>query len=152
MQVAAASRPIGGVLSPTEAGGWPSIYAAYLGTLDGPPVPRLALLRVGFTEPSESPRTLVRSYRTVSPLPGLLAQAIGGLLSVALSCGSPRLAVSEHPALWSPDLPRRHDTFAPSAATTRPTRRRGHSRTCSAKGQPPRRDEDAPPPSYPGRG
>jgi hypothetical protein len=32
--------------------------------------------------------------------------AIGGLFSVALSCGSPRLAVSQHPALWSPDFPR----------------------------------------------
>ncbi len=31
--------------------------------------PCLALLRVGFTEPAESPRPLVRSYRTVSPLP-----------------------------------------------------------------------------------
>ncbi len=31
---------------------------------------------------------------------------IGGLLSVALSCESPRLAVSQHPALRSPDLPR----------------------------------------------
>jgi len=30
---------------------------------------------------------------------------IGGLFSVALSCGSPRLAVSQHPALRSPDLP-----------------------------------------------
>ncbi len=35
-----------------------------------------------------------------------LAPAIGGLLSVALSFGSPRLAASQHPALWSPDLPR----------------------------------------------
>jgi hypothetical protein len=34
-----------------------------------------------------------------------LALRSGGLLSVALSCGSPRLAVSQHPALWSPDLP-----------------------------------------------
>ncbi len=32
--------------------------------------------------------------------------AIGGLFSVALSCRSPRLAVNQHPALWSPDLPR----------------------------------------------
>ena len=31
---------------------------------------------------------------------------IGGLLSVALSFESPRLAVSQHPALRSPDLPR----------------------------------------------
>ena len=40
-------------------------------------------------------------------------RAIGGLFSVALSCGSPRLAVSQHPALWSPDLPQ------PSAAPKR---------------------------------
>ncbi len=32
---------------------------------------------------------------------------LGGLLSVALSRGSPRVAVSNHPALWSPDVPRR---------------------------------------------
>src|SRR6478735_8118945 len=37
--------------------------------LDGPPAPCLTLLQVGFTEPSGSPRTLVRSYRTVAPLP-----------------------------------------------------------------------------------
>ncbi len=54
--------------------GWPSISAAYLGTFpDGngraAHVPRLALLRVGFTEPIRSPEPLVRSYRTVSPLP-----------------------------------------------------------------------------------
>jgi hypothetical protein len=29
----------------------------------------------------------------------------GGLLSVALSCASPRLGVTQHPALWSPDFP-----------------------------------------------
>ena len=73
-------------------------------------VPRLALLRVGFTEPARSPEPLVRSYRTVSPSPvrsrPVTGPAIGGLFSVALSCGSPRLAVSQHPALRSPDLPR----------------------------------------------
>src|SRR3954447_19091242 len=37
----------------------------------GPVIPCLALLRVGVTEPPESPRTLVRSYRTVSPSPVL---------------------------------------------------------------------------------
>ena len=31
--------------------------------------PCSTLLRVGFTEPTGSPRSLVRSYRTVSPLP-----------------------------------------------------------------------------------
>ena len=30
---------------------------------------------------------------------------IGGLFSVALSFESPRLAVNQHPVLWSPDLP-----------------------------------------------
>ncbi len=30
----------------------------------------------------------------------------GGLFSVALSRGSPRVGVTHHPALWSPDLPR----------------------------------------------
>jgi hypothetical protein len=29
----------------------------------------------------------------------------GGFLSVALSFGSPRVAVSDHPALWSSDFP-----------------------------------------------
>jgi hypothetical protein len=54
----------------------------------------LALLRVGFAEPFRSPGMLVRSYRTVSPLlPG------SGLFSVALSRESPRIAVSNHPAL-----------------------------------------------------
>src|SRR5689334_16588074 len=57
-------------------------------------------------------RRAVRSYRTVSPLPrsGEVSErrqapltvhtvAFGGLFSVALSCGSPRPAVSRHPAL-----------------------------------------------------
>jgi hypothetical protein len=64
----------------------------------------LDLLRVGFTEPLQSPGALVVSYTTVSPLPA--AEAAGGLFSVALSRGSPRVAVGHHPALWSPDVPR----------------------------------------------
>jgi len=48
----------------------------------------LILLRVGFTKPRESPLALVRSYRTVSPLPDP-SRAIGGFFSVALSCTSP---------------------------------------------------------------
>ena len=78
------------------------------------------LLRVGFTEPCRSPGTLVVSYTTVSPLPrGPRAEARtprGGLFSVALSRGSRRVAVDNHPALWSPDFPRR------SAANGVPTR------------------------------
>ncbi len=38
----------------------------------------------------------------------LLAQAAGVFFSAALSVGSPRLAVSQLPALWSPDFP--HDS------------------------------------------
>ena len=94
----------------TDPDGWPSIYAVYLGRLGGPPSHVLTLLQVGFAEPPGSPRALVRSCRTVSPLPvvGPLTTTtpIGGLFSVALSCGSPRLAVSQHPALRSPDFPR----------------------------------------------
>jgi len=72
----------------------------------------LVLLRVGFTELPMSPLALVRSYRTVSPLPGHCvrqfcrdARQPGGLFSVALSLGSPPLDVIQHPALWSPDFP-----------------------------------------------
>jgi hypothetical protein len=43
----------------------------------------------------------------------------GGLFSVALSRGSPRVAVGHHPALWSPDLPRRTRPF-PGGATRSP--------------------------------
>jgi len=76
----------------------------------------LVLLRVGFTELPMSPLELVRSYRTVSPLPGHGVRRCciqrchgacrpGGLLSVALSLGLPPLDVIQHPALWSPDFP-----------------------------------------------
>jgi hypothetical protein len=65
----------------------------------------LTLLRVGFTEPPGSLRTLVVSYTAVSPLPP--DESGGGLFSVALSRGSPRVGVTDHPALRSPDLPRR---------------------------------------------
>src|SRR5690625_1550331 len=42
----------------------------------------------------------------------------GGLLSVALSRGSPRVGVTHHPALWSPDVPRHG---SPRDATAWPT-------------------------------
>ena len=93
----------------------------------------LALLPVGFTEPPQSPAALVRSYRTFSPLPGssrTSPRRPGGLFSVALSRGSPRVAVSNHRALWSPDFPRRRAgrtlrCAGPRAAAIRPARSRG---------------------------
>ncbi len=48
----------------------------------------------------------VRSYRTLSPLPRLCrAKAEGGLLSVALSLGSPPPGVTRRLVPWSPDFP-----------------------------------------------
>ena len=41
--------------------------------------------------------TLARSEIEISP--------VSGLFSVALSVGSPRLGVTQHPALWSSDFP-----------------------------------------------
>ena len=70
------SRPVGGILSTPWWGigghpskrstwGWRSLPSAGRAAH----VPCSTLLRVGFTEPTGSPRPLVRSYRTVSPLP-----------------------------------------------------------------------------------
>src|SRR5579884_278525 len=48
-------------------------------------------------------RPPVSSYLTISPL---LRRCLGCVVSVALSFGSPRLGVTQRPALWRPDLPR----------------------------------------------
>src|SRR5690625_5353007 len=78
----------------------------------------LVLLRVGFTQPHRSPGALVVSYTTVSPLPP--GGPGGGLFSVALSRGSPRVGVTHHPALWSPDVPRRGSPRDAAAWPTHP--------------------------------
>ena len=70
-----ASRPAVihlGLPSPAGSSGLPAgIGRATLDRLRSAPKPArlLALLQVGFTEPSRSPGTLVVSYTTVSPLP-----------------------------------------------------------------------------------
>ena len=93
------------------------------GTLGGPPVPVWPCSGWGLPSRPGHPG---RWCALTAPFhPCLCPKAIGGLLSVALSCGSPRLAASQHPALRSPDLPRhgrRH------AAATRPAHRHLHSR------------------------
>jgi hypothetical protein len=104
---------------------WPSIFAAYLGTSAGPAVPRLALLRVGVAEPPGSPPTLVRSYRTVSPLPvrrtGCPApRHRRSALCCPVPAGHPVLAHASTRALWSPDFPRRRRS---GAAATWPAHR-----------------------------
>jgi hypothetical protein len=52
----------------------------------------------------------------------LTAPRSGGLFSVALSRGSPRVGVANHPALWSPDVPRR-DARTPTRPPARLVRR-----------------------------
>ena len=91
-----------------SAGGCPTALAAYPG-VDG----RAALPLLGL-----APGGVYRAARVTPDAGALLphrftltcapaeAGAIGGLFSVALSCGSPRLGVTQHPALWSPDVPR----------------------------------------------
>ena len=89
--------------------GCPSSLATYPGTRTGYPqkLPYLVLHRVGFAKLLRSPGELVRSYRTVSPLPGTKSDRLvpGGILSVALSFASPRLHVMKHPALRCSDFP-----------------------------------------------
>jgi len=75
------------------------------GTRTGRAAPRscLVLLPVGFAWPPVSPPAPVRSYRTVSPSPSPWGGQYTSLLHYAV--GSPRLAVSQHRALWSADFP-----------------------------------------------
>ena len=88
----------------------------------GPPVSLSGLAPGGVCRAARSPGTLVSSYLTVSPLP-VLRRAIGGLLSAALSVGSLRLAVSQHPALWSPDFPRHRERCRGRPASSPPVYR-----------------------------
>ena len=97
--VVTVSQPVGGILFPGPLRGSRSVTIHLCGLPVGASAllraPRRtsrpshcsALLRVGVTQPPRSLPTLVRSYRTVSPLPVPAprgVRAIGGLLSVAL--------------------------------------------------------------------
>jgi len=90
-------------------GGHPSVRPTW-GHVPGQR-PLLGLAPGGGCQPPGSPPTLVRSYRTVSPLP---VRATGGPASrhrrSALCCpepaGRPVLALASTLALWSPDFPR----------------------------------------------
>ena len=75
----------------------------------------LALLPMGFTQPTQSPESLVRSYRTVSPLPGRPRTVLPRselLRRFAFCCTCPVLAdggryppsYSEEPGLSSPPI------------------------------------------------
>src|SRR4051794_39513784 len=94
----------------------------------GPAIPHSALLRVGVTEPPESPRTLVRSYRTVSPLPVRHRRTGARHRRSALCCPEP----TGHPVLaHASTLPCGVPTFLDideweitGAAATQPAHRR----------------------------
>ena len=91
---AAANIPLGPTLLPASSG--------LPGSAAGNRIaPLCALAPGGACRAARVTTGAVRSYRTVSPLPAFA----GGLFSVALSRELPRLAVGQHPALWSPDFP-----------------------------------------------
>ena len=83
-----------------------------------PPAPCLALLRVGFAEPVESPRLLVRSYRTVSPLPHRAsAKSQPAARRFAFCCTFPGLAAGRcyrSPCPAEPGLSSRREKLAAS--------------------------------------
>ncbi len=70
--------------------------------------------------------------------------APGGLFSVALSRGSPRVGITYHPALWSPDVPRR-DPKIPSRPPGRLVRRSDHGSRPRSPSTPGRRAPRAAP-------
>ena len=116
-------------LSGLPGGGTPE------GAPDGPSVPLFDLAPGGVCRADRitpiAGALLPHRFTLTCALPGGIA--IGGLFSVALSCRSPRLAVSQHPALWSPDLPRpvpvRGSPRPTPAAATRPAHRHHHRPT-----------------------
>ena len=108
------SRPISGVLSTFLGEGWAAIHLSDLpreclvSETRGPRTPTFDLAPGGVYQATaithNAGALLPHRFTLTCATPG--GAAIGGLFSVALSCRSPRLAVSQHPALWSPDLPR----------------------------------------------
>lgn len=97
-----------------DAGAVPNGSGAALRTSRPRRRPYSSLLREGLAPPPVTRLSRVSSYLTISPLPvpprrsltrSAASPAIGGVVSVALSLGSPRVAVSDLPALWSPDFP-----------------------------------------------
>ncbi len=66
--------------------------------------PLFGLAPGGVYPASPVTRAAVRSYRTVSPLPATRSRGTGGLVSVALSLGSPPPAVSRHRISVEPGL------------------------------------------------
>ena len=122
--VVVASRPIGGVLyagsgKPARRGGHPSMRPTW-GHWAGSPSHIWPCSGWGLPSRPGHPGRWCALTAPFHPYLCTANRAIGGLFSVALSFGSPRLAVSQHPALWSPDLPQR------DAGRSIPSSSRGH--------------------------
>jgi len=137
----------------TGSAGWrPSLWgprrrgprAAYPGASGGPPAPCLALLRMGFAEPAGHPAAgeLLPHRFTLAPAPNRRRRAGPGRWAVVL-CGtfrgSPRLGVTQHPALWSPDFPRRELSLAPRPPGRLLQQSSIEGRRARSSGQPPLR-------------
>jgi integrase len=105
------------------------LQRAVPGGLDRDQSPPYSLLhRVGFAVPFPSPGTRCALTAPFHPChasfeacPEPVEGPFGGLLSVALSRGSPRPAVGRHPALWCPDFPRRTRVPTRSSGRLRPS-------------------------------
>ena len=113
-----------------------------------------SLLQEGLAPPPVTRLSRVGSYPTISPLPvpprrppltaAAGSPAIGGVVSVALSLGLPRVAVSDLPALWSPDFPPAGGPLPPAGDP--PTTSGQRKRTESATAVRERKRVDARPP------
>src|SRR5437879_4135491 len=81
----------------------------------------LVLLRTRFAWPAGRPAAgrLVPHHFTLTDIGPPETIAASGVISVALSFGSPRLGVAQRPALWSPDFP---PTVIHLSAVIRPPR------------------------------
>ena len=79
------------------------------------PRPYLALLQVGFSMRLPLPKARCALTTPFHPCLCSLTEAIGGLLSVALSIGFRRPGVTRHPALWSSDFPPMDTVIRPTS-------------------------------------
>jgi len=137
--VSTVSPPVGGVLFPGPLRGSGSVTIHLCGPPEGPSEEGrtvrsalcLALLPVGVADPAGSPRPLVRSYRTVSPLPvpgepghrrsafccPVREVAPAWLSPAPLSCGAPTFLSPLHRGTTD----RGHPEDSPSARPYRAT-------------------------------
>jgi hypothetical protein len=120
-----------------SAGGCPPAPAAYPGSNGRVTLPLLGLAPDGVYQATRvAPNAgalLPHRFTLTCASRTCVRNAIGGLFSVALSCGSPRLGVTQHPALWSPDVPRT-DHHSCERVRTRPPGRLATTRYSITRG------------------